>query len=108
MERDRTEHLINRAGQGVATAGTLMALFLGLGNSVLTNLRSTNPYLACLREILVFGLVLFGADLLVFLSAHRISKYRADPNPRAIVQELADLGHEELIRLLTSNLVEAT
>jgi hypothetical protein len=97
-----------RASQGVAVSGTLMALFLGLGNSALTNLKATNPDLTLLREGLVIGLILFSIDLLAFLSAYMMGKYRTDPNPSAIVNQLAKLGQADLIRQVTSNLVDAT
>src|SRR2546425_7191630 len=107
IERDRAEHMTARASQGVAVSGTLMALFLGLGNSALTNLKATNPDLTLLREGLVIGLILFSIDLLAFLSAYMMGKYRTDPNPSAIVNQLAKLGQADLIRQVTSNLVDA-
>jgi len=108
MERDRTERLNGRAGEAVGISGTLMALFLGLGNSVVSGVQKTNALLPYLQASLVVGLILFSIDLFVFLLAFRVQKYRMDPNPSGLIGELADLSHRELIRQLTTNLVGAT
>ena len=108
MERSRTENILTRAAQGLAVSGTLMALFLGLGNSAITNLKAINPSLPNLRESLVIGLILFGIDFLVFLYAQRFVTYRFDPDPAAITKQLAGMTNPQLMRQLTSNIVEAT
>jgi len=108
MERSRTENIISRASQGIAVSGTLMALFLGLGNSAITNLKSTNPSLPNLRLSLIVGLILFGIDFLVFFYAQRFVTYRFDPDPAAITNQLAGMTNPQLMRQLTSNIVDAT
>ena len=108
MERSRTEGIQTRASQGMGVSGTLMTLFLVLGNSALSNLKNTNPLIAYLQGSLITGLILFAIDLLVFLYANRFANYRFDPSPSAITGGLAKLKNPDLMRQVTSNVVDAT
>jgi len=108
MERSRTEGIQTRVSQGIAVSGTLMTLFLGLGNSAVSNVKSMNPLLGYLQGSLIIGLILFAIDLLVFLYGNRFGTYRFDPSPHAITHELASMKNPELMRQVTSNVVDAT
>src|SRR6266480_7661494 len=75
MERSRTEGIQTRASQGMGVSGTLMTLFLVLGNSALSNLKNTNPLIAYLQGSLITGLLLSALYLPLSLHANRSATY---------------------------------
>lgn len=106
MEWQRADRLDDKAIRVVTSAGTIMALYIGLGTFILERISSSNIYYSLLTLVLMFGLTSFVFAVLIGLSGYRVARYRAT-DPRDFIQEYESREWSELIHYYGGDLKNA-
>lgn len=106
LEWQRADKLNDKAISIVTSAGTIMALYVGLGTFILDRVSRSNAYYPWLISVLMFGLLFFILAILNGLFGYGVARYKAT-DPEDFVKEYESRGWSEFVHYYGGDLKNA-